>query len=131
MLKVAEVIHRRSILLLISDLYDSPDVVVEATSRLRHRGNDVIVFHILDPAEIDFPFEDAAFFEDVESGERIPVVPEKQRAQYQALMSEHLETLGRRLGEVGVDYCLFNTAKPMDYALFEYLSRREYLSRVR
>ena len=131
LLKVAEMIHRRSILLLISDLYESPDVVVEATSRLRHKGNDMIVFHILDPAEIDFPFQEAAFFEDSESGERIPVVPEKQRAQYQTLVSDHLETLGRRLGEVGVDYCLFNTSKPIDFALFEYLSRRQYLSRVR
>ncbi len=131
MRKVAETIRRRSILVLISDLYEEPDVVLEAMSRLRHKGNDVIVFHILDPAEIEFPFEEASHFEDIESGERIPIVPETLREEYRTLMGRHLETLSQRLGENGIDYHLFDTSKPLDSALFEYLSRRERLSRVR
>ncbi len=131
LLKVAEMMRRRSILVLISDLYEDPDTVVRALSKLRHKGNDIIVFHVLDPAEIDFPFDEAAHFEDLESGERIPVVPETLGDQYRALMNEHMATLSDRLIANGIDYCRFVTSKPLDYALFEYLSHRERMSRVR
>lgn len=131
LLKVAEMINRRSILVLISDLYEDPETVVKGLARLRHKGNDLIVFQVLDPAEIEFPFDEAAHFEDLESGERIPVVPETLREQYRSLMGEHLSTLADRLVANDVDYCRFVTSKPLDYALFEYLSRRERLSRVR
>jgi len=131
LLKVAEMLRRRSILVLISDLYEDPATVVKSLNRLRHKGNDIIVFHVLDPAEIEFPFDEAAHFEDLESGERIPVVPETLRAQYHSLMREHLDTLSQRLVANKIDYCRFVTSKPLDYALFEYLSRRERMSRVR
>ncbi|UCD24023.1 MAG: DUF58 domain-containing protein [Gemmatimonadota bacterium] len=131
LLKVAEMLRRRSILVLISDLYEDPETVVKALSRLRHKGNDVIVFHVLDPAEVEFPFDEAAHFEDLESGERIPVVPETLREQYRTLMSQHMTTLSDRLIGNDIDYCRFVTSTPLDYALFEYLSRRERMSRVR
>lgn len=131
LLKVAEMLRRRSILLLISDLYEDPAAVVRSLSRLRHKGNDIIVFHILDPAEVEFPFEDAAHFEDLETGERIPVVPETLRDQYRSLMSEHLNTLTQRLVANDIDYYRVVTSQPLDYALFEYLSRRERMSRIR
>ncbi len=131
LLKVAEANKRRSIMALISDLYDEPEAIVRAVSALKSRGNDVIVFQILDPAELNFPFEEAAHFEDLESGERIPVVPERQREQYRALMDEHLGELSRLLVENQMDYYLFDTSQPLDYALFKYLSRRERLSRGR
>ena len=131
LLKVAEILRRRSILVLISDLYDEPDTILRALNRLRHKGNDVIVFHILDPAEIEFPFDEPAQFEDLESGERMPVVPETLREEYRDLMSRHLETLTERMGQNQIDYCFFDTSKPLDHALFEYLARRERMSRVR
>jgi uncharacterized protein (DUF58 family) len=131
LLKVAETLRRRSILVLISDLYEDPAIVVKSLSRLRHKGNDIIVFHVLDPAEMEFPFDEAAHFEDLESGERIPVVPETLREQYGLLLRNHLDTLLQRLVANSIDYCRFVTTKPLDYALFEYLSRRERISRVR
>ena len=131
LLKVAEASRRRSIIALISDLYDEPEAIVRAVSVLKSMGNDVIVFQILDPAELNFPFEEAAHFEDLESGERIPVVPERQREQYRELMDGHLSELSRLLIENRMDYYLFDTSQPLDYALFRYLSRRERLSRVR
>lgn len=131
LLKVAETLRRRSILVLISDLYEDPAIVVKSLSRLRHKGNDIIVFHVLDPAEMEFPFDEAAHFEDLESGERIPVVPETLREQYRLLLCNHLDTLSQRLVANSIDYCRFVTTKPLDYALFEYLSRRERMSRVR
>lgn len=129
--KIAEILTRRSILVLISDLYEDPDVVVDALNLLRHKGNDVIVFHVLDPAEIEFPFESAAHFQDIESGESIPVVPDTLRDQYLALMNEHVTTLEQRLVRSRIDYCRFDTSQPLDFALFEYLARRHRMSRVR
>lgn len=131
LLKVAETASRRSILVLISDLYEEPDTILNVVNRLRHKGNDMIVFQVLDPAELEFPFTDAAHFEDLETGERIPVVPATLRDQYLKLMGDHLETLSQRLVENQIDYCRFLTSEPLDYALFQYLSRRERMSRVR
>jgi uncharacterized protein (DUF58 family) len=131
LLKIAEATHRRSIIAVISDLYDDPENVLRAVSILRNKGNDVLVFQILDPAEINFPFDQAAHFEDLESGERIPVVPERQREQYRELMNNHLSELSRLLIENRIDYFLFDTSKPLDHALFSYLSRREKAGRLR
>ena len=88
---------------------------------LRFRGHDVIVFHVLDPAEIDFPFDEAASFEDLESGDRMPVVPEALREQYRALVQAHIAALGRLFTDSRIDYALFNTSVPLDHALFHYL----------
>ncbi len=76
---MAEHFKRRGILLLISDFYDEPDAILEAIKPLRFLGNDLIVFHVLDPQEIDFEFDDASSFEDLESARpgagRAAVVP--------------------------------------------------------
>jgi uncharacterized protein (DUF58 family) len=129
--KLAEHFGRRGLLVLISDLYEDPQDVLEAIGPLRFRGHDVIVFHVLDPAEIEFTYEDASAFEDLESGEQIPVVPEALAEQYRALVQEHIAALSARCAELRVDYALLNTATPLDHALFNYLSVRERLSRVR
>lgn len=131
LLKIAESLGRRGILVLISDLYEEPDRILQAVSRLRHRGNDVMVFHVLDPAELEFPFDGATHFEDLETGERIPVVPEDLKERYRHLLAQHIRTLARLLGEHRIDYTQLDTSKPLDYALFDYLSRRQRLSRVR
>ena len=73
---MSEHFKRRSILVLISDFYEDPDVILEAIKPLRFAGNDLIVFHVLDPAELDFSYTDASSFEDLESGDQIPVVPD-------------------------------------------------------
>jgi uncharacterized protein (DUF58 family) len=129
--RIAESLRRRSILILLSDLYETPEGVVRAINRLRLRGNDLIVFHLLDPTEVEFSFEDATQFEDLETGERIPVVPTRVREGYRGLMQEHAAELNRRMGENRIDYCLIETSKPLDHALFDYLSRRHRMSRVR
>ena len=129
--KMAEHFKRRGILLLISDFYDEPDAVLEAIKPLRFLGNELIVFHILDPREIDFGYNEASSFEDLESGEQIPVVPEALAEQYRSLVREHSEALRSKFSEQRIDYALINTADPLDHALFKYLSSREKLVRVR
>jgi hypothetical protein len=86
-----------------------------------------MVFHVLDRRELEFPFTDSANFVDLETGERMPVIPDYLRSQYRALVAEHIATLGRVLGENRIDYALFETHKPLDHALFRYLSSRERL----
>ena len=100
-------------------------------SPLRFRGNDLIVFHVLDPAELDFGFTDAQPFEDLESGEQIPVVPEALADQYRDLVQSHVRALTERFSGNRIDYTLVDTSSPLDHALFSYLSARERLTRVR
>jgi uncharacterized protein (DUF58 family) len=129
--KMAEHFKRRSVLALISDFYEEPEAVLEAIKPLRFLGNDLMVFHVLDPAELEFSYDDASSFEDLESGEQIPVVPETLAQQYRALMQEHISSLGSKFSEHRIDYTLLNTSHPLDHALFNYLSNRERLMRVR
>ena len=118
---------RRAILIVISDLYEEPEIVLEALHALQGRGSDVVVWHLLDPAELDFPFEEAASFQDMEGDEVVPAVPSQLREQYRALLAEHTSTLERRIGGAGMDYALFDTRRPLGDALQAYLATRERL----
>jgi uncharacterized protein (DUF58 family) len=129
--QMAEFFKRRGILALISDLYDDPDAILEAVRPFRMLGNDLMIFHVLDPAEIDFTFDEASAFEDMESGEQIPVVPKSFARQYRQLIQEHVEALTTRCAENRIDYALLSTANPLDEALFRYLASRERFARVR
>lgn len=129
--KLSDTVRRRSMVAIISDLYEEPDDVVAAVSMLRGRGNDLMVLHVLDPREREFPFTESASFEDLESGERMPVIPEYLRDEYRDLVTAHVQTLARRLGGQNVDYALFDTSAPMDKALFRYLGLRQKLERAR
>jgi uncharacterized protein (DUF58 family) len=129
--KMAEHFGRRGLLVLVSDLYEEPDAVLEAIAPLRFRGSDIIVFHLLDEAELDFTFTDASAFEDLESGEQLPVVPEAFAEQYRSLVRAHVDGLSERFSANRIDYNLVNTSTPLDHALFNYLSARERLTRVR
>ena len=116
---------------LISDLYEEPDEILEAIKPYRFLGNDIMVFHVLDPAELDFPYKDASRFQDLESGEEIPIVPESLLEQYRQLIAAHIDALRTKFSEIRVDYTLINTARPLDDALFNYLANRERMIRVR
>jgi hypothetical protein len=129
--KVAEHFGRRGLLVLVSDLYEEPDAVLDAISPLRFRGHDIAVFHLLDPAELDFSFREPSAFEDLETGEQIPIVPDALAAQYKALVQAHVDALRERFSANRIDYTLIDTSSPLDHALFSYLSTRERLSRVR
>lgn len=131
LMKMAEHFKRRGILLLISDFYDEPTAIFDALKPLVFLGNDLIVFHVLDPQEVNFDYQDASSFEDLESREQIPVVPDSFRKQYRALIQAHIETLRQKFSEQRIDYALLKTDEPLDRALFSYLSSRERLVRVR
>jgi uncharacterized protein (DUF58 family) len=134
--QAAELLRRRGLVVLISDLYEEPERVQAATGMLRHRGHDVIVFHLLDRSEIELDgsvggvaLAEAESMEDLETGERVAVITPQMRERYRALVQEHIATLRRKLTEVRVDYALFDTTQPLDHALFRYLAARERLNR--
>jgi len=129
--RIAEGLRRRSILALISDLYEDPEAVLHAVNRLRLKGNDVIVFHLLDPMELDFDFQQPVQFEDLETGEQIPVIPDRIRSRYREMIRDHADRIEQLMGRSRVDYCRVNIAAPLDHVLFEYLSRRQRMMRVR
>ena len=83
--KLSERLRRRSLVVLISDFYEDVDEVIDALAHVRGRGNDLIVFHLLDRHEIDFSFTDSTNFIDMETGDKMPVIPEYLRTQYKEL----------------------------------------------
>lgn len=128
--KLAEHFGRRGIVVLISDLYEDPDTVLDAVGPIRFRGNDVLIFHVLDPAELDFGFADPSAFEDIETGESLPIVPDRVAEEYRALVKAHTEGLAARCASQRIDYALMPTSTPLDFSLFSFLSARERRSRT-
>ncbi len=131
LMRLGDSLHHRGILLVLSDFYEEPEQVIDSIRHLRARGHDVIVFHVLDPAELEFPFESAASFRDMESEKMIPIVPDQLVDEYRTLIGQHTEELARLLTGSRIDYTVLDTSKPLDYALFRYLSSREKMARVR
>lgn len=122
--KAAEASRRAGVAVLLSDLYEEPEAAVEAIRALQYRGSEVVVLHILDPAERTFPFEDVATFEDLETGELVPADPEKIRDEYRALIEKHIETLREKLGRDRVQHVLMETSTPLEVALRHFLRDR-------
>ena len=131
MLKITDMLGRKGILVVISDFYEEPDRVLAALGPLHASGHDVVVFHVMDPYEIEFPFEDASGFEDLETQEQIPVIPGKLKDDYLAMVNAHLASLQKRFTDNRIDYTLLDTSKPLDTALSQYLLSREKMSKGR
>jgi len=120
-----ELLHRRGIAIVISDFYEDPETIVHGIAPLRYRGNEVIVFHILDPQEIRPVLKSSAILVDLETEQKIEVVPEYTRARYRARIDAHIEQLSSRVRAAGMDYQLLVTDQPLDAALRAYLARRK------
>jgi len=131
LMRLSESFRRKSLIAVISDLYDEPRNVLDAITHLKGKGNDVIVMHVLDKYEIEFPYDDASNFQDLESDEKIPIVPYALRDKYRDLVQKHIAELTSLMSQNRIDYTLFNTSQPLDEALFKYLANRERLMRVR
>ena len=117
-------IKKRSIIIIISDLLEEPEIIINGLKHFRFSGNDVIVFQILDPAEIDFHFKDIMEIEDMESGEKIVIMADEAREIYANNLEQFKSIMKNECGLLGVDYNILETTKPLDFALFQYLSGR-------
>ena len=122
--RTAELLTRRGIVVLISDLYDDPERVIEGLEHLRFRGNDVIVFHVMDKQELDFDFIEPVVLEDAETEEQLHVLPDVLRDEYLKAMRSHIDSLTEGAARNRIDYELHPTSDPLDAALFAYLARR-------
>ena len=122
--QLAEALGKRSLAVLISDLLDDPETVVRGLKHLRFRGTDVIVFQLLDPHEIDFPFRGAARFTDVESNDQVTADPARVRDSYLEAMAALRARYEKELRGAGIDFLTLDTSKPLDFALLAYLDTR-------
>ncbi len=127
LVSIAERLRRRGIVIVISDLYDDAQRVMEALRQLAFRGNDVIVFQVLDPSELRFEFEASAQFVDLETRAEMHVIPEFVRREYRRILKEQIAYYEKECQRDRMDFALIDTSQPLDHALFTYLLRREQL----
>jgi uncharacterized protein (DUF58 family) len=122
--QLAEALARRSLVVLISDLLDDPEPIIKGLNHLKFRGNDVIVFQVLDPNELTFPFAGASRFRDLESAEEVTAEPTSVRAEYLREISGLKLRYDRDLRGAGIDFLQLDTSRPLDFALLAYLATR-------
>jgi uncharacterized protein (DUF58 family) len=121
---LAETIKRRGLIVIISDLLDDQQKVLNAIHHFRHNMHEVILFHLLDPAELEFPFKGLSNFRDLETGERLQVLPQVYREHYLRELESFIGRYRKECAERRVDYIVVDTSKPFDVVLMEYLARR-------
>lgn len=117
-------LHKKSLVILITDMLDDESRVISALQNLRSMGNDVITFQIMDNAELNFPFNEPSEFIDLESNESFITSPAAIRDAYLKNLNEFLDYCRKKCQTSGVDYCLLNTKDPLDEALSSYISKR-------
>ena len=115
--------------MVISDLIDDPEETLKAIRLLRSQKHDVLVFHVQDAAELEFPFQGATQFRDMETGEELEIDPQAVRERYLEQIKQMCDFYRKGLTDVGIDYQLVNTRQPYDAALSAYLNRRSRLKR--
>jgi uncharacterized protein (DUF58 family) len=125
--ELAERIKRRGLVILCSDLMDRPAEVLSGLQHFRHRNHEVIVFHVLDPDEIEFPYTDTATFVDLESGDRLTTEPWEIARRYREKFAAWTEAYKRNCRERRIDYVQLDTRTPFDRALLAYLEKRARL----
>ncbi len=124
LIQIAAMLKHRSLVMLFSDLLADPDPIIKALHRLRHGGHDVILFHVLDEAEVHFPFDGVIEFEEPESQEKLQVDAGGFRKDYLTEVQRFRDRYRRECFQAGVDYVPLDTSMPFDKALVEYLVNR-------
>lgn len=123
--KVAAMIRHRSLLMLFSDLLTDPDAVIQSLQLLRHAGHDVILFHVLDEAEVTFPFDGMVDLRDPETDQSMIIDADGMREDYLETLDSLRARYRRECLSIGADYVPLDTSMPFDKALLEYLSQRK------
>ena len=121
---LAASLTKKSIVILITDMLDDEERIINTLQNLRGMGNDIITFQIMDDAELNFPFDEASEFIDMENNESYITSPAAIRKAYLNNLNEFLSYCKKKCQSSGVDYCLLNTADPLDEALTSYMSKR-------
>jgi len=124
---VAELFKRRGLIILISDLLDTPQDILAGLKHFRHDRHEILVFHIMDKQEVDFDFKGEVVFEDLESGQRLKTQPGYIRSEYRKHIEEYLNYLNVECGRNRISYQPLTTDTPFDVALTEFLLKRKRL----
>jgi uncharacterized protein (DUF58 family) len=118
-------LHRRGVVVVLSDFYEQPEEIIKTVEPLRWKGNEVVLFHVLDPQEIKPKFREPVLLVDMEdSGAALEVSPEYAKNEYRRKIDSHIESLGAKTRGAGMDYFLMDTSRPLDEGLREYLAIR-------
>ena len=121
---LAERFSKRGVVMVLSDLFDEPSKLVAGLKHFRHRQHDVIVFHVLDPAELEFPFDQPTMFQGLEQLPEVATDPRALRRAYLKEFDDYLKQMGQQCLAAGLDYQQIRTDAPMDVTLFNYLKNR-------
>jgi uncharacterized protein (DUF58 family) len=123
--QLAAMIRTKSLIMVFSDLLTDPDALLKSLYHLRHRGNEIILFHVLDEAEVEFPFEGLVEFVDVEGSEELQLDAKAMREDYQRGLAEFRGRLTEEAFKANIDYVPLHTGITFDKALIEYLISRQ------
>jgi uncharacterized protein (DUF58 family) len=121
-----EFLRRRGMVVIVSDFYESPETIVRTIEPLRFHGNEVLLFHVLDPQEIRPTLNEPVVLVDLETRQHMEVTPDYAQQEYRTKMDAHLKSLRERSQGAGLDYFLLPTDRPLDAALREYLTIRHH-----
>ncbi|HDY87213.1 MAG TPA: DUF58 domain-containing protein [bacterium] len=124
---LAEQLSARGLVIFISDLIIDPDELIHGLKHFRHNGHEVLVFHILDPMELQFDYNDETNFIDLETNEKLTTLPWHIREKYLSMYHDHLSSIVHSMHEISVDYTMLTTDIPFDRAITEYLAKRKRL----
>jgi uncharacterized protein (DUF58 family) len=126
--EVAERVHRRGLLIIISDCFDNPAELLKALHHFRFRKHEVILMHVMADEELTFPFQQWSQFRDLElAGGPLELDPESMRSAYLAEVRGFLDAIEKGCGEMHIDYVPFSTKQDFDLALASYLAHRKSL----
>ncbi len=120
-----EFLRRRGIVVVLSDFYEDPEKVINTVAPLRFRGNDLILFHVLDPEEIRPTLKEPVLLVDMETQEALDVSPEYVREEYRPKIDAHIDALKKKAAAANIDYYLLPTDRPLDAAMLEYFLVRK------
>ncbi len=118
-------LKKRGLTVVLSDFFDKPKAIIETVQPLRFRGNEVVLFHVLDPGEIEPSLGSSPLLIDMETGEAMETSSDYAREEYRSKMAAHIAELRERAQAAGLDYFLLRTDRPLDGALREYFFMRQ------
>jgi uncharacterized protein (DUF58 family) len=127
--ELAERLKRRGLVVILSDLFDDVPAMMAGLKHLRHRRHDVVVFHVLDPAELDFPFQQTTMFRGMEQMPDVLTDPRALRRAYLEEFHDFLQAVNKGCRGQNIDYVQLRTDQSLEIALSSYLARR--MHRVR
>jgi uncharacterized protein (DUF58 family) len=128
--RAAELVRKRGLLVLISDLLAPVDELQRDLGRLTAAGHEMVVFQMLDPNELDFAFDHATLFQDVESGREFYLDPASARADYQRRLQSHSDSVDNACRKLGFTFLRVVTDQPLELTLFDFLKSRQRRGRI-